>query len=61
MQKQKQNQTSIKRKNNLKKRKITQNWIRLLITVPIILDQAGVYCFRYFGSGCFHYCSGDFM
>jgi hypothetical protein len=27
-------------------------WIRLLITAPIILDQAGVYCFRYFGSVC---------
>jgi uncharacterized membrane protein len=27
-------------------------WNRWLITVPIILDQAGGYRFHYFGSGC---------
>jgi hypothetical protein len=26
--------------------------IKLLLTVPIILDQAVVYCSHYFGSGC---------
>ena len=27
-------------------------WIRLLVTVPIILDQVVGYCSHYFGSGC---------
>jgi hypothetical protein len=29
-----------------------QPGIRLLVTVPIILDQAVGYCSHYFGSGC---------
>ena len=27
-------------------------WIRLLVTIPIILDHAVGYCSHYFGSGC---------